>query len=756
MSNIIKHPFFHLSLSPNLPKFVSPSFSDAARVIASEDLIERPILENLTTLFRKVPQREIVAQLLSEKRTWEKAFYFLLKDYQERQEEEYGHGMSFLDYSYPGSGSGGSGQGREGRESAEDVSVMDMQRKRRSQMQLQQANANATAHAHASAKTGPTGTIRAYAPAHTQEPHAHTPVQPRTAMAPMPQAQTPPRAAGKGSGKGDGTGNSQSTTTPPHPPPVASRHAPPSPKDQNIIERLTQQQRLQQQAQQQHPTSRRRAALSGPRPHTAVKENSPAKDHLSDISFPSRHRGDQTPANPSALPPVVPGRSPARVAAAATAGSANATASAQVAGVSSSTGANADPTLSTTTGRPRARTVGAEKLDSPLPSTPIVAQSRTPALNPAVTPAATTASTAAVNDGSDAKKADNDPATLIGLGLLELPTPPPLMDPPASPRLVAAAAHVTAKEKRLSLGLEVSSPQPQSPRPPASPRKTAPMSPTRVTRAHTDASSPRRTIVPLKGGDDDDTTPKRQRPTSLRLEAKSKASQERDKERAGLLSTTAGYPSPPPSQASSLEPFLALQQSPVFSERFSLHLDAMLLKTPKVQPVQDVAMDLDVATVREGENEDKDDEAMDVDEDVLFMKHSTATPAQKQNQIQDKNTLPVDIVAQTPTSAPRLVEKRPRADTEATMAMGDWSFLGEIDEARQAVPFEAQVLGAGVNGKNVAKGAKQEQAPNAKRQGSGDSDVTMRQAPHPLTSTAPVASRPAPERRGSKATKSES
>src|ERR1700712_1857344 len=120
MRDIIKHPFFNLSMNPNLLKFISPSFSDAARVIASEELIERSILENLTTLFRKVPQREIIAQLLSERRTWEKAFYFLLKDYQERQQEEYGHGMSFTDYT-----------------GKEEPSVTDMQRKRRSATSMQ-------------------------------------------------------------------------------------------------------------------------------------------------------------------------------------------------------------------------------------------------------------------------------------------------------------------------------------------------------------------------------------------------------------------------------------------------------------------------------------------------------------------------------------------------------------------------------------------------------------------------------------------
>ena len=98
MRRILAHPFFNLEFTVKVPIISPPPFSSLARPVELESLINRPILENLTTLFRGIPQRDIVKSLLSPEKTWEKAFYHLLKDYAERQSEEYGNEMSFLDY----------------------------------------------------------------------------------------------------------------------------------------------------------------------------------------------------------------------------------------------------------------------------------------------------------------------------------------------------------------------------------------------------------------------------------------------------------------------------------------------------------------------------------------------------------------------------------------------------------------------------------------------------------------------------------
>ncbi|KAF9518987.1 hypothetical protein BS47DRAFT_119079 [Hydnum rufescens UP504] len=98
MSGIISHPFFNLEFTTQFPILAPPPFYTIAKTIESIHLIDRKILDNLTTLFRGLPQREIINALLSETKTWEKAFYHLLKEYHERQSEEYGHGMSFVDF----------------------------------------------------------------------------------------------------------------------------------------------------------------------------------------------------------------------------------------------------------------------------------------------------------------------------------------------------------------------------------------------------------------------------------------------------------------------------------------------------------------------------------------------------------------------------------------------------------------------------------------------------------------------------------
>ncbi|KAF8317788.1 uncharacterized protein EI90DRAFT_3084997 [Cantharellus anzutake] len=97
MRRILAHPFFNLEFTVKVPLISPPPFSALARPLESESHIDLLILENLTTLFRGVSQREIVKSLVSPEKTWEKAFYHLLKDYAERQSEEYGNGMSFID-----------------------------------------------------------------------------------------------------------------------------------------------------------------------------------------------------------------------------------------------------------------------------------------------------------------------------------------------------------------------------------------------------------------------------------------------------------------------------------------------------------------------------------------------------------------------------------------------------------------------------------------------------------------------------------
>src|SRR5260370_3197749 len=98
MRRSLAHPFFNLEFTVKVAIISPPPFSALARPLESELRIDHRILENLTTLFRGIPQRDIVKALLSPEKTWEKAFYHLLKDYAERQSEEYGNEMSFLDY----------------------------------------------------------------------------------------------------------------------------------------------------------------------------------------------------------------------------------------------------------------------------------------------------------------------------------------------------------------------------------------------------------------------------------------------------------------------------------------------------------------------------------------------------------------------------------------------------------------------------------------------------------------------------------
>lgn len=99
MRNIIRHPFFNLKCDVEVTILAPPSFVDIAQRLESVDVIDRKILDNLATLFRGVPLEEIITRLICREKTWEKAFYHLLKAYHERQSEEYGDGMSFTEFS---------------------------------------------------------------------------------------------------------------------------------------------------------------------------------------------------------------------------------------------------------------------------------------------------------------------------------------------------------------------------------------------------------------------------------------------------------------------------------------------------------------------------------------------------------------------------------------------------------------------------------------------------------------------------------
>lgn len=691
MREIIKHPFFNLSTSPNVPKIISPSFSDAARVIASEDLIERPILENLTTLFRKVPQREIVAQLLSEKRTWEKAFYFLLKDYQERQQEEYGHGMSFTDFT-----------------GKEEPNITDMQRKRMSATNMQM---------------GPHGTIRAanapIAFVDASGGNAHVLVTPLTTsqaqngaqlIAGAQQNATPPRSKDPAVRKG--------VTVP-----LATRQAPASPKDYPPAN---------------HPPGRKRTSVSGPRTHSGVKENSPSSSFNHD--------------DPRYGAPAIPGRSPARPRTSSTRSHANPV---------STVPSTADPITSPPAGRARAYTVGAEKgLPPQFFRSPDVTGNpkspNAPSVNSTTTPTPGRVSQSAADNVRSSDTSFVSPAPVskpspapIGLGLVDVTD---------SPRATI--------DKRLSTpALDVARSSPRM-LPPGSPRRDMPPPPSpRGARAQTDAANrpfSRITTVPLKSGDDYthiSPNPARspacennrsslvdERPSSMSAKRRNSLLLDpitKDAERLGGTNTV-GYPSPPPSQANSLEPLLALQQSPVFSERFSLHLDAMMLKTgtPKselmvmdVDVEEDIGEDeADMATIHAGDRPGSGSERFDAGE-PMDIDHEDAPLASIQAS---------DATEQPSTS------KRARADT--VMTMGDWSFLGEIDEVRQAVPSQTPGQSSGKAVKN-SSGNKVSIATNAgagKRQGSGDSDKTVRprdNAPPPV---------PSRERRGSKSRRASS
>lgn len=549
------------------PQIVNPSFQDAARIIPSEQHIDRNILENITTLYRKIPQDEIVARLLSERRNWEKVFYFLLKEYHERQSEEYGHGMSFVDYTV-----------REGHVAT------NMHRKTGSQ----------------SSSTGPTGTIKARSVDLSPSSRSATVTRPQ-------HRQTSPAPAAphtKGSPR-----NGRSS-------PVALRPAPPSPKDDS--------------------PRRQRAVVSGPRPNTALKENTTS------LQTPTRAQPSEKQVTEEKLAPRRPDRNSARPV------SVGATAALLATENTLLVECHPFPAPSH---RARAHTVGAEKAPATFTDDAIKPNNlEAPSLqsDKTTSPESKNTDTEMIPNSVSPKIEATIMDTvlvspLVGLGL-QLPLPPPVFIAPASPR-PASRQLESNNDKRKSSSLAdhpATKPRPVSASLLTRTAMYPPQSP-RVNRARAE------TTGVLRDSGAKGITSKGKRPPSLRLDQVTK--------------NMASYPSPPPSQASSLEPLLALQQSPVFSERFSLHLDAMMLKTPLSDPSP---MELDFA-----EKDEDQCDSMDIDQGVREVESDAST-----------------TTVGSPVTT-RLVEKRPRADTGATMTMGDWSFLAEADEARQAVPIQS-------------------------------------------------------------------
>ena len=83
MSEIKRHPFYLLQ-KPKTYEHVMPSLDDIARPIHSASSIDPDILANLRTLWHDTPDQEIVRNLLSEERNWQKGIYHLLVDYRNK------------------------------------------------------------------------------------------------------------------------------------------------------------------------------------------------------------------------------------------------------------------------------------------------------------------------------------------------------------------------------------------------------------------------------------------------------------------------------------------------------------------------------------------------------------------------------------------------------------------------------------------------------------------------------------------------
>ncbi|WVW83108.1 hypothetical protein I302_105126 [Kwoniella bestiolae CBS 10118] len=93
MAEITRHPFCQRKQDTDSGRRINlvepPRLEEIARPVRSEREIDRDILRNLRTLWNGTSEKEIVTSLLSNEKTWEKAFYFLLLQYRNKHLENF-------------------------------------------------------------------------------------------------------------------------------------------------------------------------------------------------------------------------------------------------------------------------------------------------------------------------------------------------------------------------------------------------------------------------------------------------------------------------------------------------------------------------------------------------------------------------------------------------------------------------------------------------------------------------------------------
>ncbi|WWC69471.1 uncharacterized protein I206_103412 [Kwoniella pini CBS 10737] len=93
MAEIMRHPFCQRKQDTDSGRRINlvepPRLEEIARPVRSEREIDKDILRNLRTLWNGTSEKEIVISLLSNEKTWEKAFYFLLLQYRNKHLENF-------------------------------------------------------------------------------------------------------------------------------------------------------------------------------------------------------------------------------------------------------------------------------------------------------------------------------------------------------------------------------------------------------------------------------------------------------------------------------------------------------------------------------------------------------------------------------------------------------------------------------------------------------------------------------------------
>ncbi|WVR05278.1 hypothetical protein IAU60_002290 [Kwoniella sp. DSM 27419] len=93
MHDIMHHPFCQRRQDTDSGRRINlvepPRLEEIARPVRSEREIDRDILRNLRTLWNGTSEKEIIRSLLSNEKTWEKAFYFLLLQYRNKHLENF-------------------------------------------------------------------------------------------------------------------------------------------------------------------------------------------------------------------------------------------------------------------------------------------------------------------------------------------------------------------------------------------------------------------------------------------------------------------------------------------------------------------------------------------------------------------------------------------------------------------------------------------------------------------------------------------